>query len=392
MRILFISGLTGFASGGVNTEIIRLLGGLRDRGCDIGFAIDRLPQPIADLRHFPIHYPPDAEFGAKINAAVTDFKPDCVHLIGGGLNCLRPLNEMGLAMPWMFTAHNLPPFEQISNYFLGHDRLHYLVRNARAFPATLLWKRLLRTGSFSRVIAHSQTVARHLREYGCPADKIAMIPFGCEAPPAATTPVADPFPAGAYPKILTIAGYAHHKGVHDYLAAITKLITRYPKLAYRVIGNSRTRHYTEYLQNRIAKLKLENHVGLLRSAGDDVKQAALSLADLYVQPSHEEGFCLSFAEAAMVVPRLIGCRAGEIEGLAGNGPEVRVIEPKNVAALIAATGQVLTVDVSAEQISNRAANLQNKYSWSSYMDLHEKLFTSQRPAHVIENALPRVGG
>jgi glycosyltransferase involved in cell wall biosynthesis len=374
MRILFVSGLTGFASGGVNTEMCRLIGGMRQRGAEVAFAIDRLPPPLEGVRHFQIAYPPDDQVGEKIKSAVADFKPDCVHLIGGGLSVLRPLNSMGLAVPWVFTAHNLPPFEQISKYFLGHNRLHYLVRNARALPTTLLWKRLLRSGTFSKVVAHSQTVAGHLTDYGCPADKVVMIPFGTQAIATEHTSAPSPFPADAYPKILTVAGYAHHKGIHDYIAAVGQLVKTFPRLAYRIIGNSRNQQYTRFLQDRIDHLKIGVNVTLLRSADDAVKQAALTAADLYVQPSHEEGFCLAFAEAIMVVPRLIGCRTGEIAGMAGNSPGVKLVEPKDVGGFVTATQQVLQTTADQIDLPGRAAGLRTRYSWETYLNKHAELF------------------
>jgi glycosyltransferase involved in cell wall biosynthesis len=374
MRILFVSGLTGFASGGVITEMCRLIGGMRDRGADVAFVIDRLPPPLSDVRHFPIKYPPTKEVGASIKAAVDEFKPDCVHLVGGGLSVLRPLNDMGLKIPWYFTAHNLPPFEQISGWFFGHNRLYYLMRDARALPTTLLWKRLLRRGTFSKVIAHSQTVAGHLMDYGCPADKAVMIPLGCEVPESKPSTAESPFPSDAWPKILTVAGYAHHKGIHDYIDAAAQLIPTFPKLAYRIIGNSRNQKYTAFLQSRIDTLKVADHVKLLRSASDEVKQAALSSVDVYVQPSHEEGFCLAFAEAAMVAPRLIGCRTGEIAGLAGDGSGVKLVDSRDVTGLVTATREVMTTNLQPSDISSRASRLMATYSWEKYLDQHASLF------------------
>ena len=375
MRVLFVSGLTGFVAGGVQTEMVRLIGGARDRGVDVAFLVDRLPGPLADVRRFPIDYPPSDRAGAQVRAAVAEFMPDCVHVVGGGLNLLRPMDALSLAVPWVFTAHNLPPFERISPHFPGYDRLHYLVRDARALPTVLAWKRLLRRGTFSRVIAHSAGVAGHLVDYGCPAAKVVTIPFGVEAPVSVGSAADSPFPADAYPKVLTVAGFANHKGAHDYIAAVGQLVTRFPKLAYRVIGNSRDQPYLKFVQRQIESLGLTDRVALLQNASDAVKQAALAEADLYVQPSHEEGFCLAFAEAVMVAPRLIGCRTGEIAGLAGDDPTTRVVEPKDVAGLVAATEALLAVPVTPADVAARSRRLLERYSWSTYLDQHLDVFS-----------------
>jgi glycosyltransferase involved in cell wall biosynthesis len=402
MRILFVSGLTGYSAGGVQTEMVRLVGGLRDRGDDVAFAIDKLPGGLEGIRHVPLKYPPAPESASQVAVAAGEFKPDCVHVVGGGLNLLRPIDAMTLGVPWVFTAHNLPPFERISDWFPGHNLLHYWVRDARAIPTVLTWKRFLRTGTFAQVIAHSETVAGHLKDFGCPAGKIVTIPFGCEArqenrvgegtsgaagdaagpdaplfvplTPSPAPPLSSAPRAGAYPKILTVAGYAHHKGIHDYIDAVARLRPTFPTISYQIVGNSRNKPYTQFLQRRIGQLNLGDHVTLLRDASDAVKNAATGAADLYVQPSHEEGFCLAFAEAAMVVPRLIGCGTGEIAGLASGEATARVVPPKDVDALVAATIELMAMPVTAADVAARVLRLAERYSWRAYLDGHQRLF------------------
>jgi glycosyltransferase involved in cell wall biosynthesis len=319
------------------------------------------------------------------------------------LNLLRPMDAMKLGVPWVFTAHNLPPFERISNSFPGHNRLHYWVRDARAIPTVLTWKRFLRSGTFARVIAHSETVAGHLKDFGCPSRKIVTIPFGCEAleetrggegesggggeklrgeqsgagaqsvSPSPPHPLPPSSSSSAFPKVLTIAGYAHHKGIHDYIDAVARSRPKFPKISYQIVGNSRNKPYTQFLQRRIEELKLTDHVTLLRDASDAVKHAATAAADLYAQPSHEEGFCLAFAEAAMVVPRLIGCRTGEIAGLAAGESTARVVSPKDVDALVAATSELMAMNVSAEDVADRVRRLEERYSWGAYLDRHSSV-------------------
>jgi len=156
------------------------------------------------------------------------------------------------------------------------------------------------------------------------------------------------------------------------------LAARFPTLAYRAIGNSRNSAYTAFLRGRIAALGLGDRVALVDDADDAAKQAALAAADLYVQPSHEEGFCLAFAEAAMVAPRLVGCRTGEIAGLAGGDPTTRVVEPKDVTGIAAAATELLAVNVTPADVAARAQRLVERYSWAAYLDQHMDVFG--RPA------------
>ena len=371
MRVLFLSGLTGFGLGGAQTELIRLVDGIRRLDVVPACAIDHQPGELSGVTHFDLEYPPGEGARRQVAEAVSQFKPDCVHLVGGGIGFLRAVDSLNLSVPWVFTAHNLPPFERIFSHVYGSNSLHYFLRDLRALPNVMAWKRFLRRGGFANVIAHSSAVAEHLGRYGCPAGKIVLIPFGCDTPKGETAVIeASPFPADAELRILTVAGFAHHKGIHDYLKVIKRLMGEYPKLAYRVIGQNRDEGYLKFLNQRIAALGLERNVQLVRNASEEVKRAALSAASLYVQPSHEEGFCLAFMEAAMVVPRVLGTRTGEMAGVVQGDAGGRVVEPMDVGEMERETRELLQMNVPPENLQQRRTRLLDRYSWGKYLDGH----------------------
>jgi glycosyltransferase involved in cell wall biosynthesis len=374
LRVLFLSGLTGFGLGGAQTEFIRLVEGVRQLDVIPGCAIDHQPGKLSEVLHFPLEYPPGENARRQVGEAVEKFHPDCVHLVGGGIGFLRAVDSLGLAVPWVFTAHNLPPFERIFNHAYGNNSLHYFLRDLRALPNVMAWKKFLRSGSFRNVIAHSSAVAEYLGKYGCPAGKIAVIPFGCDAPQDGVSAEPSPFPADAEPRILTVAGFAHHKGIHDYLEVVRRLVVDYPKLAYRVIGQSRDEGYLKFLKQRISTLGLEQNVQLVRNASDGVKQAALDSATVYVQPSHEEGFCLAFIEAAMRVPRILGTRTGEMAGVVGDDLGGRVVEPMDLAGLDRGTRELLRSEVTGENLLRWRSRLLERYSWGKYLEGHLRAY------------------
>ena len=377
MRVLFVTGLSAFGAGGVQTETVRLVGGSAAGGVDVAYAGDRLPGGLDPATpFFKLDYPPTQAVPGQVRDAVGRFKPDVVHVVGGGLNLLRGTDALRPTVRWVFTCHNVPPFERVTSRLLGNATVHYAARNLTVLPIVLGWKRFLRRGNFAKVIAHSRAVADHTVAYGCPADRVVTIPFGCDAfdPPLASAE--SPFPADGFPKVLTVSGYAHHKGPHDYIDAVAQLVGRFPEIAYRIIGNSRNPAYLKLLQDRIARHRLADHVTLLRGASEDVRRAALVSCDLYVQPSHEEGYCLAFAEAAMVAPRLLGCRTGEIPGLAADDPTARVVAPRDRPALVAATADLLARNVTPADVAARVARLLERYSWATYLDRHRELFAA----------------
>jgi glycosyltransferase involved in cell wall biosynthesis len=373
MKILFVTGLTGFGIGGARTEEIRLVRGAVDKGCDVAMCSDVLAGELSGIAHFRLDYPPGENASTQLTQALNNFRPNLVHVVGGGGRFLEVCNQRITDVPWIFTAHNVPPAERIFPRLYGNSRLHYAVRNLLALPSVSNWWRFLKTARFRSVICHSQTVANRLRAVGCPAAKIIEIPFGSELPESALLPdpeIVSPFPSDAWPKIVTVAGLAHHKGQLDAIRMAARLVPDFPKLAYRLIGMTRDKKYRAYLEATIAKLGLAKHVSIIQSAPEPLKFAALREADLYIQPSHEEGFCIAFLEAAMLTPRLIGADTGAIAAMARGDAAARVYKPADLAALEAAARDLLREKAVEGAVEKRRALLATRYSWDAYLDAH----------------------
>jgi glycosyltransferase involved in cell wall biosynthesis len=373
MRILFITGLTGYGIGGARTEEVKLVRGMAERGHVVAMTNDVLPPELSGIRHFHIDYPPRSGIDEQMSAAVAAFKPDLVHAAGGGVRFLRACDQALAGRRWVFTTHNLPPSERIFKAFHGNEYLHYRIRNLIAKPSVWASCRFLKTSRYARAICHSQSVADRLRDYGCAAEKIRQIPFGSELPAVelnSDSRKSSPFPPGAWPKIVTIAGLAHHKGQLDGIRMISRLKGEYPRISYQLIGMARDLGYRSYLQRQIKALNLVDNVGILDAVPEDVKFDALRDSDLYLQPSHEEGFCIAYLEAAMLVPRLVGTRTGAIAEMAQGDGFARVVKPCDVQALTAATRELLQIKDVAGAVERRREVLTSKYSWDTYFQQH----------------------
>jgi glycosyltransferase involved in cell wall biosynthesis len=368
MRILFISGLTGSGAGGAQTETIRLVRGISAAGAKVAIAID-VPHGFSEIQYFQLDYPPSNCAASQILAAITLFKPNVIHVVGGGIRLLRQVDTLASPVPWVFTAHNVPPSERTFPGLFGRNNLHYLARDALALPSTLLWKHFLMNANFRSVISHSETVSIRLRAYGCPRTKIHQIPFGFNVSEILMTDTS-PFPVDAFPKLLTIAGQIHHKGLHDVVMVMNSLRTRFRNTCYRIIGERRDAYYATYLENKILKENLGDCIRLVGNVSEARKVAALHDADLYVQPSHEEGFCIAFAEAAAVVPRIVGTATGEMQGLSKDDDAAIIVAPKNPPALLDAMVALLNANVDQKTIKRRHDRLLQRYPWQDYFAKH----------------------
>ena len=113
MRVLFVTGLTGYGLGGARTEEIRLVRGAAGKGCDVAMCSDVLAGDLSGIRHFRLDYPPGANAPRQLSHAVGEFQPQLVHVVGGGIWFLNVCDREITPTPWVFTAHNVPPAERI---------------------------------------------------------------------------------------------------------------------------------------------------------------------------------------------------------------------------------------------------------------------------------------
>jgi glycosyltransferase involved in cell wall biosynthesis len=377
MRVLLVTGLTHYGHGGVQRETVALVKSLVQRGVDVGVMSDTFPI-IEGLHHFPTVYPPDDRVGEKLSRVVSDFRPDLIHVVGGGVNMLRRIDRSSPIVPWLVTIHNVPPFERGSAYFSGCNGLYYAVRDAAGIPSNLVWRRFLSWARFARVICHSEMVGKRVRASGCHPAKIVEIPLGCDFEPQAIQVDAQeqaPFPDGAHPRILSIGGLIHHKGFHDFLPVAARLLPDWPRLHYCVLGETRGwPKYQERLLEVAERSGMKDHFSLLLNASEPQRRNALADSDIYVQPSHEEGFCLSFLEAAAIIPHVIGTRTGAIESIARNFAGMRVIRAKSQRDLEAASRELLSQPAAHLDLPARQKALKDRFSWENHAKLHMDLY------------------
>jgi glycosyltransferase involved in cell wall biosynthesis len=375
VRALVVTGLTHFGKGGVERETERLLSALVERGVETGFVVDRAVD-IANVSHFPITYPPGPRAADEVAAATREFRPDVVHLIGGGFKAMRA-TARAVRVPWLLTVHNLPPNERSSPVLHGNDRLHYGVRTALSLGSVGLWTTFLRSAPFAKVVVHSSAVRRDAVRLGCPSNRIELVPLGAELEPAAELAPGErgAFPIGASPRIATVAGLIHHKGIHDFLVALTALRQSHPKIHYAIVGAARDPLYHRFLLRRIAEHGLASCVSVVTDASNAVRDATVASADVYVQPSHEEGFCLTFAEGLARVVRVIGTDAGAMPELGAEDPAVRVVPPRSPRALELATSELVRATFDDDAVlAARRTRLAARFSWARHAEAHLELY------------------
>lgn len=388
MRIVFVSNAPQLP-GGAGFVTQQISSGLADLGCEVAVLRPNPSQAVADYAGTATVYTLDTSTKRSIDVSLSEsincFKPDIVHVTGVRWPLVSRVDTVVRNLPWVLSVHNLPPFEARIKRFYGCNRIYYHARNARYFPNALLWAIGLRRWRFARVICHNRQVQSRLRQYGCRREQITLATLGYSTNASSLgcgAEAASPFDAQRRPHLLTIARIVHHKGLHDSLRAIANLGKVYPHFSYFIIGGRGDEAYASYLETLLARMDIRSHVLLVYNASEELKWSALRHTDLYIQPSHEEGFCLAFLDAAMAAPRLLGTATGEMPSIAEKDPYCGIVAPKDVCGLRTNTLRLLKAAVSVRELEARRVRLREKYSWPAacrqLFSLYEELL--RRPA------------
>jgi glycosyltransferase involved in cell wall biosynthesis len=278
-----------------------------------GFQIFRLriPKSLRKERFFPIF------LGRRLGGIISDVNPEIIHFAYGFFaplvtrTCLRRVST-----PILWTIHNIPPLEHTLDTFKNTplnrtlERIYFSMGGLYGFLA-------LKLSYYDILICVSEKTANHVMEKKVPLEKIRIIPNGIDtelfSAPEDSYKIKEKLNIQNYsPIILTVAGIIPHKG-QDYLIRIApRLLERFPEALFLFVGPVRSRSYFHRLQELIESLNVQDNVMIIPSVEASMIQEYYSAADIYVQPSLEEGFCMSILEAMACEKPVVGTKTGAI--------------------------------------------------------------------------------
>ena len=374
MRILVVTDVSLYMRGGVPAEVRSLLGGLVARGHAVALASHMALDEFAEVVHFGLTLPIGTAVVDDIARALKQFEPDFVHVLSMNSRGVAQLAPLLSSRRWALTIHSLPPYERKLAGLHHNEALHYSVRALRFLANGLAWRWVLHRDMAPLVIVHSRYVADIAVRYGCNREQVHTIalPFVSGASTQAVRPVSDS------PLLVTVGGYAHTKGQHDVVKALALLSAHFPRLRCQLIGEVRDDSYLRYVRGLAHDLGVSDRLSITPDLTHADKLAALQAADVYVQPSHEEGFCLAYAEAAAVVPRLVGTDTGAIAAISEDDSGARVVAVRDPSAIAAAVRDLLDTVLPTDHMARRAAHLSARFSELAYLQSHETLYEANR--------------
>ena len=265
---LLVAGDPGQLTGGYVYDA-RIVAALREQGWQV--------KVVALEGRFP---EPDGQAARSLEEALAD-QPDGARAVIDGL-------AMG-GLPEVVARHA----ERLDLTALVH---HPLADETGLDPAqrtrfTISETRAL--GAVGRVIVTSVFTARRLADFDVPAERITVIEPGVARAPLSPRATADhPGPA----RLLCVATVTPRKGHEVLIEALARLADRGWQ-ATCIGGLDRDAGHVRHVRQRIATHRLETRFELAGERPHEQLADAYRNADLFVLPSHYEGYGMVISEA-----------------------------------------------------------------------------------------------
>lgn len=162
------------------------------------------------------------------------------------------------------------------------------------------------------VVVTSATTARRLKDFAVPAERIRVVRPGIERDVTGSH--------GRRPgplRLLCVASLTPRKGQDVLLRALAEL-RRLP-WRLRLVGPARDRAFAGHVRRLTQVLRLDDRVEFVGAVTPAALPSEYRLADVFVLPSHHEGFGIVVAEAAAYGLPIVASDAGAIaEAAAGS--------------------------------------------------------------------------
>lgn len=208
-----------------------------------------------------------------------------------------------------------------------------------------------------------------IRDFGVPGSSISVAEPGTDPAPRAEGNM-------GVPTLISVGSVTARKG-YDVLVAALARIKDLPWRS-RIAGSiERDSSAAKSLRDAIAKHDLQDRVYLLGSLDDATLDAEYRKADLFVLPSHFEGYGMAFAEALARGLPIVGCAGGAVVNTVPPDSGI-LVPPGDDKALAEALRKLLTDRSELKRRADAAWNYAKKLpSWS---------VTAARVAQALDKA------
>ncbi len=198
-------------------------------------------------------------------------------------------------------------------------------------------------GGARHIIVSSETTRRRLADFGVEESRVSVVRPGIHPPPRGGRRRSLPGPSAPL-MLLTVANLIPRKG-QDLLV---KALKRADRQRWRLflVGPARDAAYARRLRGLIRRLKLGDRITITGEVTSRRLTALFAAADLFILPSHHEGFGIALVEAVAHGVPVLTTLAGAITEAVPPGTSV-CVAPGHLPALSNALLKLLSRDRSS---------------------------------------------
>ena len=222
---------------------------------------------------------------------------------------------------------------------VGHGRLRSVVQ--RRLDA-------IAYRSATGILAGAESLVDDLVDVGVPADRIVVVPPGCDVPVAEGPPL--DLRRGRAVSVLCVANWSPAKGILELLEAFATLPDEAATL-WLVGATDADPRYAERVRRMIARPDLRGRVVVHGSVPVEEVGRFYRSADAFALCSFVDAYGTAWAEAIAAGLPVVGWRAGNLPRLAEHGREALMAQPGDLAGLASALRAVTTDEAVRERLS-----------------------------------------
>lgn len=279
----------------------------------------------------------------KLRGILKAAKPDVIISFVDVMNITTLFASRGLRIPVIVSERTHPSYYPLPLFYKKLRMITY------PWADKLISQTASASGYFSRLPAH----------------KKGIIPNGVKAPVAQKkeSDLLNPVR-----QIVSVGRLCPDKGFHTLILAFSALISQYPDLNLTIYGEGAMR---EELENLIRKLNLTEHVFLPGTVKDI--EAALYEADLFVFPSHYEGFPNALCEAMAVGLPVMASRCSGTVDIIRDGIDGRLFPVGEAAHLTTLLKELIQDPAQRVKLSQGALTITERFSQPSVLQQWDDL-------------------
>jgi glycogen synthase len=265
------------------------------------------------------------EMCEAVSAVKREFAPDVVHVTGHGPSLFFHLRTLGShPAPWLLWLQR----EVFSDKTNRRDTLLHEAMASADWVAACA----------ETVLDQARRVAPEMEERSSVIRNAAAVAVDAVAPPRA-------------PRLLSLGRLVPVKGVDIALAAVARLVERFPEVHLTIAGDG---HSRSDLERQAADLGLEGRVDFVGWVAPDDVARLIDDAAVLVMPSRSEGLPVAAVEVAARARPIVASRVGGLPEVVKHEMTGMLVEPEDAADLAEALAFLLEHPEDAARMGRAA--------------------------------------